>query len=364
MTYFVDTFVERIVAAALTAVALAAPASAQAPSWVSGVAKVRVRQALGRPPATAFVVGVGQDTVWLVTSAHVVAGDQAPKIEFAAAPNRSYDATIRAFEGDDERGLALLAVAGAPSGISVLARSAEPVALGNPVTVGGYPASGPSLASVDTAIAIVSGRDLLLREETEEGFSGGPVLKNDAVVGIVYGREGRRGKALGASSIAPFLEGNGIVWATAPVKSNEGIAPSSPRLQGTGNLQADFKNLAALTKAGRLRELRRESRDSITGSPAWIVAPSILSGATECYTYLADNDTNRVVCAFPRAKVTVSDLVAELKLTIPGLVFGENQRNDDDWLDRLDGDASGVSVTVSRHKLTPNVVDVAFNESR
>jgi hypothetical protein len=241
VTSFIDTLFVRIAVAVLTAVALATPTTAQAPSLINAIAKVRVRPALGRPLATAFVVAVKEGTAWLVTSAHVIAGDQTPTIEFAAAPGRLYNATIRAFEGDDERGLALLVVANVPAGIKALPRSADPIALRDSVSVGGYPASVPALAQLNTSIEVLSGRDLFLKDVTEEGFSGGPVLRNDAVVGIVYGHEGRRGKALGASSIVPFLEGNDLVWATAKSSTGGGesslaagavVPPSGPTASG------------------------------------------------------------------------------------------------------------------------------------
>ena len=204
----------RIAIAVLTGVALAIPATAQTRNVISGIARVRVRQELGRPPATAFVVAVKNGTAWLVTSAHVVAGDQTPTIEFEAAPTVPYQATIRAFEGADERGLALLIVTNVPSVIKALPGFTKTIERGTLVTVDGYPASVPALAQLNTSVVALSSRDLLLKDETEEGYSGGPVLMNDAVIGVVYGHEGRRGKALGASSIVPFLKGNDIEWVT------------------------------------------------------------------------------------------------------------------------------------------------------
>jgi formylglycine-generating enzyme required for sulfatase activity len=78
---------------------------------------------------------------------------------------------------------------------------------------------------VDTTVATIGGRDLFLSRETDEGFSGGPVLVGGAVAGIVYGHEGGFGKALGASSIKPFIEGNSLTWGTVGAVSQPPVTP-------------------------------------------------------------------------------------------------------------------------------------------
>jgi formylglycine-generating enzyme required for sulfatase activity len=53
---------------------------------------------------------------------------------------------------------------------------------------------------------------LFLVPETGEGFSGGPVLVDGRVAGVVFGREPGFGKALSVANVEPYLRGLGVVW--------------------------------------------------------------------------------------------------------------------------------------------------------
>src|SRR5579862_4074481 len=86
----------------------APPLCAESQAWQAAIAKVTVRSDLNRTPGTAFVVAMRNQTAYLVTSAHVVAGDDSPTIEFRAAPDAPRKARTRNIQGvDPEHGLAL-----------------------------------------------------------------------------------------------------------------------------------------------------------------------------------------------------------------------------------------------------------------
>lgn len=73
---------------------------------------------------TGFIVRLDKDAAYIVTAAHVVAGDTHPKVEFFTNRNLPVTAEVLGLEGNDEvRGLALLVVRGPenlPKGLTAL----------------------------------------------------------------------------------------------------------------------------------------------------------------------------------------------------------------------------------------------------
>jgi len=181
-----------------------------APGWQASIAKVSVDPKLGRTPGAAFVVAVTGQTAYLVTCAHVVVEESSPRGEFRASPLREFRATVRAREpGDNPRGLALLVVENIPPEVLALplAAAANPLE-GERVVVAGFPRPGLRFLAPETTIAGYEGQDLTLSRETVEGFSGGPVLRGDSAIGIVYGREaGGYGTALVSDVVRTYLRG-------------------------------------------------------------------------------------------------------------------------------------------------------------
>ncbi len=203
---------------------------AQAPAWHSGVAKVSVKSELDRKPGTGFVVALRGGNAYLITSAHVVEGDASPQIEFVVDSDRTYRATVRGLEAGEERGLALLVVGGPPAGAAAITVSGDgPPARQSKVDVAGFPVPFSTFSVVDTTVASRRGRDIMLSRETGEGFSGGPVLLNGAVVGVIFGREPGFGKMVGAVSIRDYLAGHQISVDASAVVVEPPKPPSGPR---------------------------------------------------------------------------------------------------------------------------------------
>ena len=91
----------------------------------SGVVKVTAKPPQGTTNVgTGFIVRVDKDAAYIVTAAHVVAGDTHPKVEFFTKRNLPVTAEVLGLEGNDEvRGLALLVVKGSenfPKGLTAL----------------------------------------------------------------------------------------------------------------------------------------------------------------------------------------------------------------------------------------------------
>ena len=177
-------------AAAVISTLVSCPAWGQAQRWQAGVAKVSVDPKLKRKPGTAIVVALKGQTAYLVTCAHVVENDPNPRVEFVAFPDQPFTATRKDFQDEaGKRGLALLVVNGVPRQVRalVVAARAEPV-MAESVIVAGFPAAASSdFTTVDVTISKVKGVDITLSRETREGFSGGPVLRGDTAIGLVYG---------------------------------------------------------------------------------------------------------------------------------------------------------------------------------
>ena len=211
----------------------ALPVCAHPQEWQAAIAKVTVRTDLNRTPGTAFVVAIGNQTAYLVTSAHVVAGDDSPILEFRADPDHSHKAAVRNIQGSDpDHGLALLTVSNPPTSVRALAPSAAAKApAGDSVTIAGYPNEVGSFLAPHTTIAAAKGQDLVLSLHVDEGFSGGPVLRADgSVMGLIWGHTGSFGVAMVSDLVKLYLEGNDVTWGLA----KQGVPASfSCKLTGT-----------------------------------------------------------------------------------------------------------------------------------
>jgi formylglycine-generating enzyme required for sulfatase activity len=104
-------------------------------------------------------------------------------------------------------------VANPPASIRVI-EPGQDVSLtrGASVTVAGFPVVIGRFTVLPASVTAIRGRELFLFPETGEGFSGGPVLVDSRVVGVVFGREGGFGKALSVANVEPYLRGLGVVW--------------------------------------------------------------------------------------------------------------------------------------------------------
>jgi formylglycine-generating enzyme required for sulfatase activity len=233
---------------------------AQTLSWQNGIAKVEVKAALNRVPGTAFVVALRSDTAYLVTSAHVIAGDSMPKITFQADPDHGFPATVR-FPEFEERGLALLVVKSPPPGAVVLAEADVEAPVTASVGVVGFPSSVGGFTIDPTTIASKRSGDIFLSRDTDEGFSGGPVLINGRVVGLIYGHAQGRGIAVASSRVRVYLRDNNISWGVVP--------PSGP----------------VERKAG---ETRKNPMDELTY--VWIPPGKFMMGCSPGDRWCADNE--------------------------------------------------------------------------
>ena len=221
-------------------VALFLTGDGQSQSLESGVVKVSAKGEGTRKTGTGFIVRLSEDSVYIMTAAHVVEGDSQPEIEFFTRRNVAVTARIVEQEGGEERGLALLVVSGRtnlPAGLEVppLAPSLD-VKGGDSVTAIGFPRMAGPWALIRGSIVSRQGRDIIFDGAIDEGNSGGPLIKDGQVVGLITGLSGRFGRATPAAIVRLFIEGSGV----EPGQIAQPAVRAAPSPNSTGRVSDQY----------------------------------------------------------------------------------------------------------------------------
>ncbi len=185
----------------------------------NGVVKITAQQAGKAKVGTGFIVRLEKDIAYIVTASHVIEGDPQPKIVFRPKEARSYTAQVKGARGDDRRGLAVLVVQGElPQGLNALQVNPDlEVNGGEEVSVIGF----PLVPKVPWAVTpgVVTGQEgeyLVFSGAATEGNSGGPVLLNGKVIGVVTEVLSQFGYAVPTPILRLALRGWGVSLDAAP----------------------------------------------------------------------------------------------------------------------------------------------------
>lgn len=188
-----------------------------------GVVKI-IAQGEGQQPkvGTGIVVRVDKDVTYIVTAAHVIEGDPNPIATFFPNPQRLFVAQVVGIEGGDSHGLAALRVAGPiPDGVVALPLDLTTKMVGGEaLTFIGFPRTLPPWTVSTGSLSGMNGPTLAFQALVEEGHSGGPLLLNGQVIGVVSDTRGRQGYAVPASILAVALRG----WRIEPRASESMVA--------------------------------------------------------------------------------------------------------------------------------------------
>jgi Abnormal spindle-like microcephaly-assoc'd, ASPM-SPD-2-Hydin/Trypsin-like peptidase domain len=221
----------------------------------AGVVKI-ISSAEGKNKTGAgFIIKLEPGIAYIVTAGHVVEGDATPQVEFFTRQNIRTKAAVRKIEGGDLRGLALMVVRGKenlPQGLVALKLGAM-VALkagSDQVTAIGFPSGVASWGVLRVNVVSLEGSNIVLSKDLEEGNSGGPVIKDNLVVGLVMGLNQGFALAVPASIVKTVLTNWGVALepdAAPPVKPDiavkeNGTAPR-PRPPTLGSLALDTNRL-------------------------------------------------------------------------------------------------------------------------
>ena len=182
----------------------------------SGVVKITAKPPEGFPNVgTGFIVRLETNAAYIVTAAHVVAGDAHPKVEFFTKRNIPVMAEVLGLEGDDEvRGIALVVVRGTenlPKGITSLPLATASLSGGEDILVIGFPRNAGPWALIKGNISSREGRDIHFSPSVDSGHSGGPVLRGGNVVAMVGSGRQSAGRGVTARSVQDYIEGFGIM---------------------------------------------------------------------------------------------------------------------------------------------------------
>jgi hypothetical protein len=158
-----------------------------------GVVKVVTRSnGQIRSQGTGFIVRRESNALYVVTASHVAEGADEIGVEVFSA-RRLFPARILGMEGGDPQGLAVLVVEGeTPADVGVLIMNREAtVQAGEPVTMIGFPRNvGVPWAVTKGALVGRRGRAIVFSGAVDEGNSGGPLIKDNQVVGVVTSAQG------------------------------------------------------------------------------------------------------------------------------------------------------------------------------
>jgi len=166
-----------------------------------------------RKVGTGFIARLEQDAVYIVTASHVVEGASEINVEFFTRRNRRIPAEVINMEGGDPQGLALLLVGeNIPSGLLALKlTSSISVGGGESVTTIGFPRiSGVPWAVIKGDIVGRKGKTITFSGAVDEGNSGGPLMKDGQVIGVVTEVTEKFAYAIPTIIVQYVLEGWGV----------------------------------------------------------------------------------------------------------------------------------------------------------
>lgn len=176
---------------------------------------VRIANTKSGEIGTGFIVKIDRDRIYVVTSSHVVRGDGQPTLYLYNRPQDPMTATAKDIEEDGLKGLALLTLKASEatfSGLKELGfKESSQLNGGEDVKIIGFPDSTDIWTVSSATVARLEGRNLVFSGVIHGGNSGGPVLLNGQVVGLVtdVNRDQELTYAARSESIVAYV--NGIV---------------------------------------------------------------------------------------------------------------------------------------------------------
>ena len=198
-----------------------------------GVVKVTVKFSNKQKVGTGFIAAKSKKHLYIVTASHVVEGEaEAPhsiQVTFFTNQEEMFTAKIVKKEGGDPRGLALLKVKGdLPDDVQILSWDATTsVSGGEEIHLIGFPqVGGNAWAVTKGTLSGFDGPVLKFSGAVAEGNSGGPVLYQGLVIGVVMEVTGQFGNAKPAQ-IAKFTVENWPGYPRHTVKTDPSTEPDA-----------------------------------------------------------------------------------------------------------------------------------------
>ncbi|GJL62421.1 MAG: hypothetical protein NPIRA04_10750 [Nitrospirales bacterium] len=185
-----------------------------------GIVKI---QAQGDHPSvmgTGVIVRIHKSKAFIFTASHVVEGRKDIKVSFFSEPYQTYPAEVLKIEADDRKGLGLIVVRGElPQDIRALeVSSSGSLAAGEDLWIIGHPLNSNAFwVPRKVQYSIPQGRLLIVSGQIEEGNSGGPLLKNNKVIGLIVEELGEFGHAVPGGTLQLYQQS----WRVGPNHASE-----------------------------------------------------------------------------------------------------------------------------------------------
>jgi len=180
-----------------------------------------------------FIVAFDGRLTFIATAAHVIEGDSRPKVVFAAAPHLTYEAIPIQIEATSD--IAVLKVIGFVAGTISLPLDERPVAPADPLQAIGFPRRALQPRWSTAGASSREGSRIVLDEQLAEGHSGGPLLREGWVVGLVNSTEEDFSYATSALSLSQILESWRVPFQMQSTRrpASSGTHSQEPEPQGT-----------------------------------------------------------------------------------------------------------------------------------
>jgi len=180
----------------------------------AGVVRVTVTTREGKQKVGGgFIARLEADAVHIVTASHVVEGTRDIEVEFFTMRNQPVPAKVIRMEGGDPKGIAVLFVKGRiPPGTVVHALASSVSARdGEAVSAIGFPGITNMPWAVITGNKVgQDGRTIVFSGPVDEGNSGGPLIKDGKVIGVVTEVGERLAYAVPTEIVTYILKGWGV----------------------------------------------------------------------------------------------------------------------------------------------------------
>ena len=199
---------------------------------------------------TGFIVRRQANAAYIVTASHVVESARKVEVEFFTERNRYFLARVIGQEGGDPQGLAVLLVEKdvPPDTIVLQLNQGTQASAGDPVTMIGFPRiAGASWAVTKGEVVGRKAKAIVFSGAVDEGSSGGPLIKDNQVIGVVTEATEKFAYAVPTVIAHYVLETWGVKFGmqlrSAPVTLEE--AELSHMIAGAGDVQHEYevKNL-------------------------------------------------------------------------------------------------------------------------
>ena len=244
-----------------------------------GVVKITAQVEGKSKTGSGIIVKLEEDHAYIVTASHVIEGDQQPNVMFFSAPHRPFRARVLGLEGGNPAGLAALLIEGKiPPDLQALdLDQTTSISGGEAITLIGFPRLEGSLWTVTTGT--LSGRRgsaLSFAGVADEGNSGGPVLFQGKVVGIVT-QVGAKFNSAAPAMLARFaLEGWGVhlsdeASASPPDETEKAPKPSPTAPAVTGpKVAGEYQGIGFFSIGGMvgLQTNYQQQGETVSGSYA------------------------------------------------------------------------------------------------